>query len=33
MIYQVMQQNITKIAQVCTAKQETATNIIGKKRK
>ena len=33
MIYQVMQQNITKTAQVHTAKQETATNIIGKEGK
>lgn len=33
MIYQVMQQNITKTAQVRTAKQETATNIIGKEGK
>ena len=33
MIYQVMQQNITKTAQVLTAKQETATNIIGKEGK
>ena len=33
MIYQVMQQNITKTAQVRTAKRETATNIIGKEGK
>ena len=33
MIYQVMQQNITKTAQVRAAKQETATNIIGKEGK